>query len=65
MLCRTSRFVPSVILCLAGLAIIAGCTPEEEQAIRDALNTAVQGTIQGGFDFVIGFARQALAAFLF
>lgn len=62
---RKGYFVPSGVLWLASLAVLAGCTPEEEQAIRDALNTAIQGAIQQAFDFVVGFARQALAAFLF
>ena len=44
---------------------LAGCTPEEEQMIRDAINSAFQAVGNSVTSFAIDFVRQSLAAFLF
>jgi len=51
------------IVLAAGMLSVA-CTPEEEQAISDALNSAAQDLAMQAIDFALEFGRQALAAFL-
>ncbi len=57
-----------VVLALAILtlpAAIGSCTPEEEKMISDAIITAAVDSVSSFVGFVLSFARQGLAAFLF
>lgn len=46
-------------------AAIGSCTPDEEKLISDAIIAAVIDSVSGFIGFVLSFARQGLAAFLF
>lgn len=62
---KRTRIVLTATLIMATFVIMSGCTPEEEQGLRDAVNTAVQNFGTTIMDFATGFARQSIAAFLF
>lgn len=54
-------------ICAVAMAVVvlfAGCTPEEEQALRNGVNTAAQDAANQAIGFALDFGRQALAALL-
>ena len=59
------RVVGFGVLALTAVVFFVGCTPEEQQAARDAVNTTFQNTASLAIGFILDFGRQALAAFLF
>lgn len=55
----------SRVLVLLIPAWIAGCTPEDQQAIVEAGLSAIVQTVVQFVDFAASFARSAVAAYLF
>lgn len=61
----STRLVLWVAAMLTLPAALGSCTPEEEKMISDALIAAVIDSVSSFVGFVLSFARQGLAAFLF
>lgn len=60
----TRHIAPYSSLGIAAFVFVVGCTPEDQQAVRDAGNMVIQNGLEQVIGFAIDFARQMIAAFL-
>lgn len=57
----TSRLGVSAL----AFALVAGCTPSDQQGLSEAAFAALREQVQGLVSFAMDFARRLLAAWLF
>lgn len=62
---RTRHLTTCSSLVIAALILAVGCTPEDQEAVRDAENMVIQNGLDQVIGFAFDFARQMIAAFPF
>lgn len=65
MLQQTRSGVCFLAVLVTAIALGAGCTPDEEQFIRDAANMVIQDAMTRVINLAAGIGRQSIAAFFF